>query len=121
MASVPLSLIDIINALTGGRVTQQNAEQIVLQLCLPSALLAAIVDALLAASGADANHPVWLDDWKKWPNLNAVSKNNLYFVPPDLIQRHSLHILQGAEAICQQLEKTRLSTSKPHAIPPTNK
>lgn len=65
-------------------------------------------DAIIA-SGADANRPNWLDDWKKWPSLNAVSRNNLYFIPPDLIQRHSLRILLGAETICRQFEKTRLS------------
>lgn len=52
MGAVPLSLADIIDSLAGTNAAQHNTEQIVLQLRLPRALLAAIVGALLATSGA---------------------------------------------------------------------
>lgn len=61
----------------------------------------------IVASGTDASRPQWLDDWKAWPNLQAVEKEQLYFVPPDLIQRHTPRLLQGAEILCKQLAEVR--------------
>ena len=55
----------------------------------------------------DTARPEWLDDWKRWPQLTAVARNNLYFVPPDLIQRHTPRLLDGAELLCRQLEEAR--------------
>jgi len=51
--------------------------------------------------------PEWLDAWKEWPNISAVQKENLFFVPPDIIQRHSVRILLGAKHMCKHLEKAR--------------
>ncbi|MBB6519776.1 cobalamin-binding protein [Pseudoteredinibacter isoporae] len=62
---------------------------------------------VIVASGTDASRPKWLDDWKAWPNLQAVKKDQLYFVPPDLIQRHTPRLLQGAEILCKQLAQVR--------------
>jgi len=72
------------------------------------------VEAVLAsnpetiiASGMNESRPDWLDDWKKWSFLNAVDKDYLFFVPPDLIQRYSPRILDGAEMICEYLQQVR--------------
>lgn len=62
---------------------------------------------VIVASGTDASRPPWLDDWRRWGSLTAVKRDNLYFVPPDLIQRHSPRILEGAERLCQQLREAR--------------
>ncbi len=62
---------------------------------------------VIIASGMDVARPEWLDDWKKWPNLKAVEQDNLYFVPPDIIQRHTARILEGAELMCESLENAR--------------
>ena len=62
---------------------------------------------VIAASGMDAARPEWLDDWKRWPTLTAVARGNLFFVPPDLIQRHTPRLLDGAESLCRQLETAR--------------
>ena len=51
--------------------------------------------------------PEWLDDWRRWKQLTAVARNNLYFVPPALIQRHTPRFLEGTEIICQHLETAR--------------
>ena len=32
---------------------------------------------------------------------------NLFFIPPDRIQRHTPRILDGAEKLCGQLEEAR--------------
>jgi hypothetical protein len=46
-------------------------------------------------------------DWQRWTNLPAVQRDNLYFIPPALIQRHSPRILEGAELLCRDLERAR--------------
>ncbi len=61
----------------------------------------------IVASGMDIARPEWLDDWRRWPQLRAVSGGHLYFIPPDLVQRHSLRVLSGALQMCQHLDKVR--------------
>lgn len=61
----------------------------------------------IIASGMDAGRPQWLDDWLDWDQLNAVKNGNLYFIPPDLVQRHSLRALQGAQQMCAHLDQAR--------------
>jgi iron complex transport system substrate-binding protein len=41
-----------------------------------------------------------------------VARDNLYFVPPDLLQRHTPRILDGAEKLCMHLEKARAKRAK---------
>lgn len=67
---------------------------------------------VIIASGMGEAKPEWLDDWLAWPKLSAVTHKNLYFVPPDLIQRHTLRILQGAELFCQHLAQARKRLSE---------
>lgn len=79
----------------------QPAEAVALE-----AVLRADPDAIVA-SGMDVRRPEWLDAWKRWPQLKAVKRGNLFFVPPDLIQRHTPRILDGAELLCAALEAAR--------------
>ena len=62
---------------------------------------------VIVASGMDASRPEWLDMWRDWPELDAVAKDRLLFVPPDLLQRHTPRILEGMERLCRQLERVR--------------
>jgi iron complex transport system substrate-binding protein len=70
------------------------------------AVLAANPEAIIASGMADAR-PEWLDQWRRWPSLAATVAGNLYFIPPDLIQRHTPRLLDGAERLCAQLEEVR--------------
>jgi len=70
------------------------------------AVLAANPEAIVA-SGMGESRPDWLDDWKRWKQLAAVARNNLFFVPPELIQRHSPRLLEGAARLCEHLETAR--------------
>lgn len=63
-------------------------------------------DAIIA-SGMGEARPDWLDNWLKWPSLKAVKNKHLFFVPPDIIQRHTPRILQGAQLVCEHLEHAR--------------
>ena len=61
----------------------------------------------IVASGMDIERPEWLDEWLKWEQLSAVSTNSLFFVPPELLQRHTPRALMGAKSMCEQLDQTR--------------
>jgi iron complex transport system substrate-binding protein len=70
------------------------------------AVMAANPEAIVA-SGMDEARPEWLDDWQRWTSISAVTRGNLFFVPPDLIQRHTPRLLEGAERLCLHLEAAR--------------
>ncbi len=69
---------------------------------------------VIIASGTNNKRPKWLDDWRKWPHLSAVKNNQLYFITPDILQRHTTRILQGTELLCQYIERTRQSMKVMH-------
>lgn len=70
------------------------------------AVLAADPEAIVA-SGMGEERPEWLDEWRRWPALTAVARGNLFFVPPDHLQRHTPRILDGIERLCIHLETAR--------------
>lgn len=70
------------------------------------AVLAANPEAIIA-SGMGEARPEWLDSWRQWPQLTATARKNLFFIPPDLIQRHTPRLLDGAEQLCRFLEVAR--------------
>lgn len=75
------------------------------------AVLQADPDTIIG-SGMGNRRPVWLDDWKKWPRLRAVQRNNLYFISADWINRPTPRMLQGVKAMCEILDKVRVSGVK---------
>ena len=70
------------------------------------AVLAANPEAIVA-SGMGLARPEWLDQWKRWPGLAANANGHLFFIPPDILQRHTPRILDGATRLCEQLESVR--------------
>ncbi len=63
--------------------------------------------SVIIASGMGKARPEWLDDWKQWSFLDAVKNDNLFFVQPDIIQRHTPRLLDGAQQICDYLQQIR--------------
>ncbi|MEY4588122.1 MAG: hypothetical protein RL497_198 [Pseudomonadota bacterium] len=61
---------------------------------------------VIIASGMDASRPEWLDQWGRWPQISAVKKGNLFFIPPDLLQRQSLRVAEGMRLLCEAIDKT---------------
>ena len=70
------------------------------------AILEADPEAIIATGMGDAK-PEWLKDWDKWPRLTAVKRNNLFHINPDIMQRHTPRILDGAERLCAHLDTAR--------------
>lgn len=62
---------------------------------------------VIIASGMDDSRPGWLDAWRDWPELDAVRRDHLFFIPPDVLQRHTPRILEGMARMCEQLERVR--------------
>lgn len=70
------------------------------------AVLMANPEAIIAGGMGEENRH-WLTHWEQYPNLDAVINENLYFVPPSLIQRPTPRLLEGAQLLCEKLEQTR--------------
>ncbi len=62
---------------------------------------------VIVAGGMGASSAAWLDQWRRWPRLNATAKNQLFFIDPNLLQRHTPRLLDGAEQLCARLEQAR--------------
>jgi len=62
---------------------------------------------VIVASGMGEERPEWLDEWRNWRSIKAVQSNQLYFIPPDILQRHTPRILLGAETMCRYLDQAR--------------
>jgi iron complex transport system substrate-binding protein len=70
------------------------------------AVLAADPEVILAGGMGEANRE-WLAHWSRYPELTAVAADNLFFVPPSLIQRPTPRLLEGAGLLCEALETAR--------------
>lgn len=70
------------------------------------AVLSANPEAIIATGMGDAR-PEWLGDWDQWTQMTAVKRGNLFHINPDIMQRHTPRILDGAEQLCAHLDVTR--------------
>jgi len=70
------------------------------------AVLAADPEAIIA-SRMGAETEVGLDAWRRWTQLRAVKRGNLFAIPADLLQRPTPRLLDGAEQLCRDLETAR--------------
>ena len=65
---------------------------------------------VIIASGSTKNNEQWRDSWKDWQGISAVTSGDIYLIPPDLMQRHSSRILDGAEYMCDFLQRARTAS-----------
>ena len=61
----------------------------------------------IIATGMGDSRPEWLHDWDKWTRMTAVKRSNMFHINPDIMQRHTPRILDGAEKLCAHLDSTR--------------
>ena len=62
---------------------------------------------VIVASGMGQARPEWLDDWRQYTTLQAVQKNNLFHILPELFQRPTSRFLIGTEQLCEAMQKAR--------------
>lgn len=98
-------MISSVLNLCGGRNIFADTRQLAPQVSLES-VLERDPDAIVA-SGMGEARPEWLDAWRDYPQLAAVRRDALLHVHPDLIQRPTTRIAEGAALLCQQLDSVR--------------
>jgi iron complex transport system substrate-binding protein len=98
-------LISEVIALCGGR--NVFADLPILAPTVTEEAVLAAAPEVIVASGTGNTRPVWLDDWRRWRTLPAVVRDNLHFIEPGLLQRHTPRILDGAARLCEQLDQAR--------------
>ncbi|NGO89246.1 MAG: ABC transporter substrate-binding protein [Halomonas sp.] len=98
-------LIGQVVTLCGGENVFGGLERLVPRLD-DEAVLAANPEAIIAGGMGEENRH-WLTHWEQYPHLDAVAKENLYFVPPSLIQRPTPRLLEGAQLLCDKLDQAR--------------
>jgi iron complex transport system substrate-binding protein len=98
-------LISEIIALCGGRNVFGDAPALAPRINVES-VLQRDPDAIVA-SGMGQARPEWLDQWRRYPSLKAVTGEALFFINPDHVQRPTARVLLGAERLCQQLQTIR--------------
>ena len=62
---------------------------------------------VIIAGGSQEEQPQWFKRWQKWDAISAVNNRHVYLIPADLMQRHSVRILDGAEMMCGYLDRAR--------------
>jgi iron complex transport system substrate-binding protein len=70
------------------------------------AVLAARPEAIIAGTD-NAVRPVWLDEWRKWRDIPAVARDNLFVVDANLLHRPGPRFVDGAEQLCAALDLAR--------------
>lgn len=81
-----------------------------LELMAPTVSVEAVLEAnpeAIIATGMGDARPEWLGDWDKWTRMTAVRRGNLFHINPDIMQRHTPRILDGAEKLCAHLDLAR--------------
>lgn len=61
----------------------------------------------IVSGGPGEDRADWLDAWRAWPQLTAVRQDNLFFIPPSILQRHTPRMAQGVALLCEALETAR--------------
>ncbi len=69
-------------------------------------LIQANPDIIVGAAKA-AEHGQWLQNWQQWPSIKAVKNSRLYFINPDLLNRQTTRMLDGATRLCTMIEQAR--------------
>ena len=67
---------------------------------------------VIFAAGSNAQNRDWLAQWRRWPQLAAVRKGNLFEIEADIVQRPTPRFLDGVEALCDALDAARQRSGK---------
>ena len=62
---------------------------------------------IIISSGSDSRDARELDFWQRWSMINAVHNEQVHFIKADSLVRHAPRILQGAQQLCDLLERSR--------------
>jgi iron complex transport system substrate-binding protein len=89
--------------LCGGRNVFADLGQLAPQVAL-EAVIARNPEVIVVTDDGDPNA---LEDWRKWPHVDAVRANNLFALSANDLTRATTRLAQGAAALCRVLETAR--------------
>jgi iron complex transport system substrate-binding protein len=96
------SWINQIIVLCGGKNLFANAHGIAPQVTFEAVLIANPDVIISTSTQAD-----WKEIWQSWPSLSAVKNQFIYAVYPDWLERAGPRSLNGAEAVCRDINMAR--------------
>jgi iron complex transport system substrate-binding protein len=103
-------LISDIIRLCGGQNVMGKLKQLV-PVISTEAVLEADPEAI-AGAAVEAVGLRRLDNWKAWQGILAVKRDNLFLIPADLISRATPRVLDGAQQMCENLDRARAKRPK---------
>ncbi len=62
---------------------------------------------IIIMGGHEESRSGWQQSWLKWPAIDAVAKQQVVFINPDLVSRPTERLLAGTRRICQLLDEAR--------------
>lgn len=83
-----------------------------LPMLTPHVSVEAVVAAdpqIIVGGSIGGKRPAWLDDWRRYRQMQAVVNEHLAVVPADLLHRPTPRFLDGAAALCETLERARVN------------
>lgn len=98
-------IVSSVIELCGGQNVFADLSEIAPRVSVESVI--AMNPAVIITSGDDGERPAWLDNWQRWPMIQAVTTGHIYAVDADVLVRHAPRILLGAAKVCQLLEMAR--------------
>lgn len=98
-------LVSDVIRLCGGVNIFADAPSLVVNTSLESILLKD--PQVIVVSEADGVPPDWVEDWRQWPSISAVANDQLYVLDPDILHRHTPRIAEGAELMCEFIDRAR--------------
>ncbi len=100
------SIINQVIGLCGGRNVFAKTKGSSPQVSVEAVLVA---DPQVILAGEDSNY--WRSMWQFWHRLRAVHNNNLYTIPPSLVERPGPRLWRGARLVCEDLALARSKSS----------
>lgn len=98
-------LIGKVITLCGGVNVFGNLDRLVPRISA-EAVIGANPEAILAGGMGEENRH-WLTRWEAFPGIDATARDNLYFIPPSLVQRPTPRMLEGSQLFCERLDDAR--------------
>lgn len=98
-------LIGKVISLCGGVNVFGDLERLVPRISA-EAVIGANPEAILAGGMGEENRH-WLTRWEAFPSIDATARENLYFIPPSLVQRPTPRMLEGSQLFCEKLDDAR--------------
>lgn len=98
-------LIGKVIRLCGGRNAFGDLDRLV-----PRISVASVLEAnpeVIVTGGKQAQSRELSEQWRQYPSLTAVRRDNLFVIPADLITRPTSRLLAGARDLCAHLETAR--------------